>query len=338
MKINKFLLNEVQLIENNSDSVFASAQKLNPLLTYVKFVLTDDRPNNNNMRIPKEEFANLIRSGLYTPIKMAEGQINDGHDQSKPLGVIVHLKEQENRILGMGVLWNEERPEDIELIKQRYAENKPLDLSWEIGHKDSFFDDDGVENLVDCILKGTTLVGLPAYAGRTVITEVQSSNDTKEDSKLEELEKLQKENKELKESISDLEEKISELTENQITDEIKTELSELREFRETIEQEALKLEQLAQIKQSFSEAGIEKEEAFFEENEETLFALSQSNSLDFFIQQLVKVKEDEEDKDDANNLKDGEAADIPNVNVNTPGELPPRELAKALRKELFKKE
>jgi DNA repair exonuclease SbcCD ATPase subunit len=314
---------------------------LNPLLTYVKFVLTDDRPNNNNMRIPKEEFANLIRSGLYTPIKMAEGQINDGHDQSKPLGVIVHLKEQENRILGMGVLWNEERPEDIELIKQRYAENKPLDLSWEIGHKDSFFDDDGVENLTDCILKGTTLVGLPAYAGRTIITEVQSSNETKEDSKLEELEKLQKENKELKESISELEEKITELEESQITDEIKTELSELREFKETIEKEALRLEQLEQIKQSFTEAGVEKEETFFEENEETLLSLAQSESLEFFIQQLVvasKKEKDEEEEDD--DLEDADAGEvIPNINVPAdPKNLSPKQLGKAMRNKLYKKE
>ena len=89
----------VQYNIDNSQEVnesFASLL-LNPYVTWAKFILTDDEPNGNNVRIPKEEFSNLINSGIYMPIKMTLGEI-EGHEASIPIGVITHLKEVKNSI------------------------------------------------------------------------------------------------------------------------------------------------------------------------------------------------------------------------------------------------
>jgi len=172
MKTSKILATEVQLIiEAEVTNLALASKNLNPMLTYVKFILTDDKPNGNNERIPKEEFSNLITTGLYMPLKMAEGGISEGHEETYPIGVITHLREDKDKIRGIAALWNRERPEDVAYIQERYSSGEPLDLSWELGHTDSFIDDTGVNNLTGCVLRATTLVGIPAYQGRTIVTD-----------------------------------------------------------------------------------------------------------------------------------------------------------------------
>ena len=173
MKINHFLLDSVQLLEEDNEA-FASFN-LNPTLAWIKFILTDDKPNGNMMRIPKEEFSNLIATGLYMPIKMATEEISPGHDGTTPIGVITHLKEDKDagRIRGLACLWEKERPEEVKLIRERYSAKEPLDLSWEILYEDETVNEDGIIDLHGTVLRATTLVGEPAYdSGRTSITEV----------------------------------------------------------------------------------------------------------------------------------------------------------------------
>jgi len=172
------LLNDIEILDEGlevvpNDEAFA-AISLNPLVTWIKFILTDDKPNGNNQRVPKTEFANLIKSGIFMPIKMAFGQISEGHGDTFPVGVITHLKEVGDQIRGIGALWSRERPEDIEYIKEEFAANRPLNLSWEIAHESSEKQEDGVENLKNAALRAVTLVGMPAYEGRTPILAVAS--------------------------------------------------------------------------------------------------------------------------------------------------------------------
>lgn len=167
----------VQLLTENEANVefheANSATVANPAVTWAKFVLTDDKPNGNNMRVPLEEFPNLIKSGVYMPIKMAKGEIKPGHEVAEPLGVITNLKsvfseKNGNQIIGLAALWLREREKDVEYLKERAKTKEPITLSWEILYK-GFDIVNGIKELKDTYLKASTIVGRPAYGDRTPI-------------------------------------------------------------------------------------------------------------------------------------------------------------------------
>jgi len=295
-KIHNFDVDIVQLLQEDLELEYASlGRNINPLLTYVKFILTDDKPNGNKVRIPKEEFSNLIKTGIYMPLKMAVKEIKPGHEDASPLGVITYLVEKDDRVVGIAALWNRERPEDVELIKSRYADGKPLTLSWEIGYKDSTLED-GVETLLDCVLRATTIVGLPAYGKRTPITEVEAKKEeeaSKEETKLDELEKAKATIEELKASNTELLAKIQALESMKVTDEMTSELETLRKFKADKDAEAEKEALLGEIKESFEKAGVTKDGEFFTENAEKLLKMKESETLEFYIESLSEVKPEE---------------------------------------------
>jgi hypothetical protein len=269
-----------------------------------KFVLTDDLPNANKQRIPETEFDNIIKTGVYMPIKMALGEIKDGHEDSKPIGVISHLKKVANQVIGLAALWGRERPEDVQMIKERYLKKQPLQLSWEMFFSESTINEDGVEDLKGTALRAITLVGLPAYGGRTPIIAVASENQsTLEDKKLDELEKLQKEIEDLKASITS---KDAELLATQ------TELSELRDYKAGIEKVKEEETKLSSIKSRFVDAGVEKDETYFETNKEKLLGMP-SELLDFMIQEMVSFASIQVNKDP----KENKASKLPPMSGKT---------------------
>ncbi len=167
----------LEFAEEDDEQLAEAAIAANQAFNYLKFILTDDEPNANKQRIPQDEFANLIRTGFYTPLKMAQGKIEEGHDNSVPLGVITHLKENDNQIRGLAALWSEERPEDVEILRKAYAEKKPINISWELAYTTSSFEEDGTENLHGVSLRAATIVNLPAYEGRTKAIEFASEKN-----------------------------------------------------------------------------------------------------------------------------------------------------------------
>ncbi len=175
-KIEK-ILSDLRLLEINEsleeNDAFASIT-LNPTLRWIRFVLTDDQPNENKQRVPQAEFDNLIKTGIHMPIKMAEGGISLGHDGTKPLGVITNLKKVANKIEGLAALWSRERPEDVELIVNEFKAGRVPQISWEIPYTDIITNEEGIQDLVGICLRAATIVGLPAYAGRTPILAVAS--------------------------------------------------------------------------------------------------------------------------------------------------------------------
>lgn len=178
-KLNTEDENVVQLLSDDEvESEFgvatAAVAPTDKAITWAKFVLTDNKPNGNNQRIPDEEFESVIRTGLYKPVKMGLGEIKDGHDGAKPLGVITNLKREGDVILGLAALWDHERSGDVSMVKKAVNSGKPVNVSWELlyGRKDVI---DGVENLRDIILTAATIVGIPAYAGRTQFIAVAAS-------------------------------------------------------------------------------------------------------------------------------------------------------------------
>lgn len=155
---------------------------MNPYVRWAKFTLTDDQPNGNRERIPLSEFDNLLKSGVLMPIKMAEGRIEEDHDDASPIGVIAHLQKIVvngiNKIVGLAALWLNERPGDVTYLKSKIDNGEEVNLSWEMGAQDKVLADDGVYDWVGVALKGTTVVGRPAYLGRTQIDAIAAKKKT----------------------------------------------------------------------------------------------------------------------------------------------------------------
>jgi len=166
------LLNEAEFMDLEEEA-FATISK-NPAVTWVKFVLTDDEPNGNKQRVPQSEFDNLINTGVYMPVKMAFSGIKEGHEESFPLGVMTNLRKAGNTIKAIAAFWSRERQEDIDMLKKRIKDKLPLNVSWEILYGDSETDENGVTTLKDTTLRGVTIVGMPAYGGRTPVLAIAS--------------------------------------------------------------------------------------------------------------------------------------------------------------------
>lgn len=332
--VNIILQNDLQLIIEGEDEYkrIDSALVLNPSLTWIKFILTDDQPNGNNFRIDKSAFPSIIKSGIYMPIKMADGRISEGHDGTTPIGVITDLIEDGNKIKGIGVLWGEERPEEINLLKQYYSEGKPINISWELLYRD-FETEGNVTTAKSAVLLAATIVGRPAYAGRTPVLEmaeqipkeeeqVETTNDLKElyEKVLSEKELVSQELNSYKQKVEELEKAMAEL---------QKELDLLKEYKETREKEDAENQRFESIKSKFSEAGIELDEEYFSSKREYLLSMN-DEVLEFFIKELMMAKKPEEAS-----LKKPQVPNFTRQSVNT--ELSPVELARKL-KEIRNKE
>ena len=329
----KFDANMVKYIveDTTSDSSEFAALNLNPTVRWAKFILTDDEPNQNKVRIPESEFSNLIKTGVFMPLKVAAGEISEGHENTFAIGVITHLKKVKNKIEGLAVLWSKERPEDVDMLKTKYDNREPIDLSWEIEYADSVTNEEtGIKDLLGTKLRALTIVGIPAYAGRTPITAFASKTN-QEDSKLEELKRLQDElavaNGEKASLISELallKEQVTTLTTELA--ETKTdaeELEVLRTFKKEVDELKAKLEKVAAIKDKFSEAGLNKSEEYFTDNIEKLLEMSEE-TLDFMVQELVAFSA-------TTTVEEEEHSSLPRIDGTGPVSI--KDLAKFLRAE-----
>lgn len=291
----------------------------NPSVNYIKFTLTDDKPNGNKMRVPQEEFPNLINSGIYMPIKKAVNKIEKGHSESFPMGVITHLKQVEDKVKGIATLWSKERPKDVEQIKNELKAGKNVNLSWELTYDTEASEEtDGITTLKNVFLTAATIVGLPAYRGRTSI-EAFASDERKEemaDELEKELEKAQKERDNFKSQLDELKQKSIEKD---------TELVGLKSFKAEVEKVESERKKLGTIKQKFTSAKIVKDDKYFEDNKEKLLSLDES-TLEFMLQDLkvFTAPETLENKEDKTKIP-------PITNTTTTPDYTPKFLGEALR-------
>lgn len=301
-----------------------SAVSMNPAVSWARFVLTDDLPNANKQRVPAEEFPNLVKTGIFMPIKMAKGEVKDGHEMSEPIGVITNLKivvndvAKTNQVIGLAALWSRERPEDVALLKTAASKGTPINLSWEILYRNST-SVDGIEELRDVALRASTVVGKPAYENRTPILaiaakqlfsdsmdELQAAeldDNTKkalldraksvleveaqvktEENKLDELETIKAELAEIKASLEEAKGLVAE--KERLLSEKESELASLREFKASVEAEASKLQKMASIKEKFVSAGVTKDDTYFTEHSDFLVGMTDA-ALDFMLQEIV---------------------------------------------------
>lgn len=311
----------INFTDEGDDEAFASLAN-NSQFNYLKFILTDDKPNANKQRVPPEEFDNLVKSGAFAPFKVTEGSVED-HLGSTPIGVITNLAKANDQVRGIAALWSSERPDDVEMIKQAYANKQPLNVSWEIRYQDSRFTDDGVEDLLGTSLRAATLVKVPAYQGRTPVIAVASADPEpkKEDKTLDELQQLREQLAQLNDQLASLKKEAEE--QKAALDAALPELTQLREYKASIEKEKADAEKFASIKTKFVEAGITKEDDYFVANKEKLMALDEA-TLDFMIQELVSFAS-------TNKPAAASVAKVPNMPSEGDEELTPAKLAEALR-------
>lgn len=147
----------------------------NPLLTHIKLVFADDKPNANNQGINKLEFANLMKSMIHMPIKAKYDKETglEGHEGAQQVGVITGNQQEGNKIVAVGALYNDEFPEVVEFFKNEVTNGKPVDFSWELRYKDSEIID-SIEWLKQVTTKAITAVKNPAYTGRTPLLSLSS--------------------------------------------------------------------------------------------------------------------------------------------------------------------
>lgn len=333
-KLINFDENVVELIlkgdessEENFKEEMASVVR-NPMVTWAKFILADDMPNKNGVVLPQSEFDNIIKSGIHMPIKMAYEDIEEDHENAYPIGVITNLKKVKNKLVGLAAFWAKERPEDIAMLKEMHEKEEPINISWEITCYEKELEDGNVE-IENASLRAATIVGLPAYGGRTPILAMASKQQ--EEKILDELEKTKQElqtvtdeRDALKTKVSELESSIEELNG------LQEEVASLREFKEEIDAEREREEKMASLKKKFDEAGIEKDEEYFVENGERLLNL-EPEDLDFMLQELVAFAPKTE--------KHASKEKLPNfTSGSNDDEKSPKELAEALMETKLKKE
>lgn len=351
MKTINIIANDVQLMLEDEKLGEANASiSLNPNVTWLKMVITDDKPNANNMRIPKEEFASVINTAIYMPLKMAMGEISERHEETLPIGSIAHLVNEGDHVVALAALWNRERPEDIKFLKERYENGKNIDVSWELNYDvaASVTNDDGILELKNIEMNAVTIVGLPSYEGRTGVTALAS----KKKGELEAMDTINREDhdkivKTFEDKTKDLETKLSEAstrieeleaTSVELTaaktelEELKPKYSELETFKADVDATKEREEKLVSIREKFVEAGIEVSDEYMEEREETLLGMEEA-SLDFFIQELVsfKTKEDEDDDDGGAKASISLTSKVPGLKRKSEKDVEPNDIVAGLR-------
>jgi hypothetical protein len=317
------------------EEMAASASiSLNPNVAWMKFLLTDDKHNANRQRIPREEFANVLRTGLFMPLKMAYGDISEGHADTFPLGVMTHLKTEGNSIQALAALWDRERHEDVEFLRSRYSEGKGINISWELTYTDEENEDDGVA-LKNVSMNAATIVGMPAYQGRTPALALSSKEkgDSMENTiELTEHERLMNEQKQQYETkVSEIQASFEEVQTELVT--LKPQLEDLTNFKKTIEAAEAKKEKLASIKQKFVDANLEITDEYFNERTEAFAGMS-DEQLEFFIQELVAAFEKPSDKDGKATASISiTSKKVPQINTPDSGTITPADIVKYLKEQ-----
>lgn len=171
----------------------AESNLQNPLLKEVELVLTDFEANANKEGIPQKESANIIRTALHTPIKIAMSETGyAGHKGAIPVGPIIEVYEDTHEgkpvVKAKAVIWSDEFKEVYSLLKSQAGEREYIGTSWEV-YYESADSVDGVNWLNNVTFAGTCIVDVPAYGERTKLLKVAEKEMVEElQTKIKELE------------------------------------------------------------------------------------------------------------------------------------------------------
>jgi hypothetical protein len=154
-----------------------------PFLTVAKFILADDKPNQNKQGIKAENFDEVIRSAVDMPVKMnltKRGGLQN-HLGSIPIGHIKQVDKQvtsdnTNQLIATAVLYSDEYPEEIDFLKRSYAEGNAPGISYEMAYGESETEN-GNQWLKQLVTLAATFVRTPAYGSRTALLALASAGN-----------------------------------------------------------------------------------------------------------------------------------------------------------------
>ena len=132
-------------------------------------------------------------------------------------------------------------------------------------------------------MNAATIVGRPAYAGRTPALAIASAEEGENMDTIS----LEQHNQEIENLKKEYDEKLASL--QTMVDEQKTslaELDELKKFKADAEAEKAKADKMESIMKKFTEANVTVAEDYFTSKAEMLLSMS-DEQLTFFIQELV---------------------------------------------------
>lgn len=286
----------------------AESNMTNPLLKEVELVLTDFEANANKEGIPQKEAANIIRTALHTPIKIAVSETGyAGHKGAIPVGPIIEVYEDTYEgkpvVKAKAVIWSDEFKEVYSLLKSQAGEREYIGTSWEV-YYESADSVDGVSWLNNVTFAGTCIVDVPAYGERTKLLKVAE-----------------------KEMVEELQTKIKELEENLQAKE--NELDGLRKENDAYKAEANakaqaeKRQEVASklLSAGFTQSEVEEKLDFYLELPETAF--------EKILADFVKTRTEASKKTD-------EPVSIPNV-TGTSTQFDSKAIADGLKQLLKKK-
>jgi hypothetical protein len=257
----------------------AETTSANPLLKEVELILTDFEANANKEGIPQKESANIIRTALHTPIKIAASETTyAGHKGAIPVGPIIDVYEDTHDgkpvIKAKAIIWSDEFKEVYSLLKSQAGEREYIGTSWEVYYQDAEAID-GVNWLNNVTFAGTCIVDVPAYGDRTKLLKVAE-----------------------KEMVEELKAKISELEAS--LQEKENELNGLREENNAFKAEAdakAKAEKRQNVANKLLVAGFTQSEV----DEKLDFYLElPEDSFEKILADFVKTRTEASKKEEAN--------------------------------------
>lgn len=150
----------------------ATADEKHPLQSIIEFVFTDFNPNKNKQGVEESEADNIIRTGANQPVKMNFlGDAVANHENAIPVGTILELYKDQDKILGRGILWKNEYKDEVMYLEQASTNEGGVQFSWELYYKDTIHKED-TDWLQDVVTGAITIVSTPAYSGRTPLLSI----------------------------------------------------------------------------------------------------------------------------------------------------------------------
>jgi hypothetical protein len=200
-------------------------------------------------------------------------------------------------------------------LKEKRDKNESIDISWELAYSEKNIREDGVEELLGVSMNAATIVGNPAYGGRTPIVAMASKQEEEEVS--EELEKDVIQEESSNDELAELKIKLEEANK---------ELEDLRAYKQAVESAKAEEEKFASVKQKFNEAGLELDATYFDERREQLVNLDDS-MVEFMIQEMIAFasKQKQEKETEQASLQ------VHKVSNDAEDEISPKDLGKLFR-------
>ena len=257
----------------------------------LKFIFTDFQPNANRMVVPQTEADSIMSSALFMPVKINFDDGPGGHPQSAPVGTIISMVMENEQIIAESLLWDLEFPEVSDWIKTMWAEKKDVNFSWELLYNPEASAEDTDGNLVlkDTKVRGITIVDNPAYEGRTRLLSVAEKKMELEAQIADLSAKLDTLISRIPVVVeAELEAVVSDINQLTVTQEELDELTQLRGFKIEYDKAVARAELIARRKSALTEAGINFDDAAFDERSDSILAMDDA-IFNRYVQDLALV-------------------------------------------------